>query len=320
MSEADVAVQPENRLDTIDQFRGCAIVLMALTHFLSQVVWTPSWLKNTKGFGFTPPDLIAPMFIFAIGLTYRLSFNRRSEREGNWPTYIHFLRRSLALIGLGFLITPEQTHWGLFQMLGAAVFVTLLVIRFPIWARLAIGAALQIGYQILLDNLRGYIGYQSIGSGFLWSLSWSAMLILATVLADLYRSPHYGQRICLGAAGLALVLGILLSFWIPVSMVWGTSSYVLIGGGGSGILFVCFNWLSTRLRLRLPWLSAWGQNPLVLYVLHYYLWIVAFLLPRVPAWHLEAPVWQIGLQAVAFIGVLSGVALFLQRRRWIISM
>jgi len=313
-------MQPENRLDTIDQFRGCAIILMALTHFLSRVVWIPAWLKNTKEFGFTPPDLIAAMFIFAIGLTYGLSFNRRLQRDGNWPTCVHFLRRSLALIGLGFLITPEETHWGLFQMLGVAVFIALLVIRFPIWVRLIAGAALQIGYQLVLDTARGSIGYQSIGNGVLWSLSWSAMLILATVLADLFHNPRYGRRACLWGAGLALALGILLSFWIPVSLTWGTSSYVLIGLGGSGILFVGFDWLSTRLRLRLPWLSAWGQNPLVLYVLHYYLWILVFLLPRVPAWHRQAPVWQVGLQAVIFIGVLSGVALFLQRRQWIVSM
>ena len=313
-------MKAENRLDTIDQFRGCAVILMALTHFLSRVVWIPAWLKNTKEFGFTPPDLIAPMFIFAIGLTYGLSFNRRLQRDGNWPTCVHFLRRSLALIGLGFLITPEQTHWELFQTLGVAVFVTLLVIRFPTWIRLGAGVALQIGYQILLDTARGSVGYQSIGSGILWSLSRSAMLILATVLADLFHNPRYGRRACLGGASLVLAVGILLSFWIPVSMVWGTSSYVLIGLGGSGILFVCFDGLSTRLRLRLPWLSAWGQNPLVLYVLHYYLWILVFLLPRVPAWHRQAPVWQVGLQAVIFIGALSGVALLLQRRRWIVSM
>jgi predicted acyltransferase len=310
----------ENRLDTIDQFRGCAIILMALTHFLSRVVWIPAWLKNTKEFGFTPPDLIAAMFIFAIGLTYGLSFNRRLQRDGNWPTCVHFLRRSLALIGVGFLITPEETHWGLFQMLGVAVFITLWVIRFPIWVRLIAGAALQIGYQIVLDTAHGSISYQTIGSGFLWSLSWSAMLILATVLADLFHDPRYGRRACLGGASLALALGILVSFWIPVSLVWGTSSYILIALGGSGILFICFDWLSTRLRLRWRWLSAWGQNPLVLYVLHYYLWIEVFLRPRVPAWHQQAPLWQVGLQAVAFIGVLSGVALFLQRRQWIVSM
>ena len=313
-------MNPENRLDTIDQFRGGAVILMALTHFLRGVAWVPSWLDNTIGYGFTPPDLIAPMFIFAIGLTYGLSFRRRIRRDGLWPTRVHFIRRSLALIGLGFLITPEPHNWGLFQTLGVAVFLTLLVIRLPGWVRLVAGAALQIGYQLLLDFSRGSIGYETVGSGMLWSLSWSAMLILATVLADLFHEPRYGRKACLGGAGLALALGFLVSFWIPVSEVWGTSSYVLIGLGGSGILFVCFDWLSTRLRLRLPWLSAWGRNPLVLYVLHYYLWVVVFLMPRAPAWHQQAPVWLISLQAVAFIGVLTGVAWFLQRRQWFVSM
>ena len=313
-------MNPENRLDTIDQFRGGAVILMALTHFLMGVAWIPSWLKNTNGYGFAPPDLIASMFIFTIGLTYGLSFRRRIQRDGFWPTQVHFIRRSLALIGLGFLITPEPHNWGLFQTLGVAVFVTLLVIRLPGWIRLVAGAALQIGYQLLLDFSRGSIGFETVGSGILWSLSWSAMLILATVLADLFHNPRYGRKACLGGAGLALALGLLVSLWIPVSEVWGTSSYVLIGLGGSAILFICFDWLSTRLRLRLPWLSAWGLNPLVLYVLHYYLWVLVFLMPKTPAWHQQAPVWLIGLQAVAFIGVLTGIAWFLQRRQWFISM
>lgn len=309
-----------NRIDTIDQFRGIAIILMALTHFLKGIIWIPSWLKNTMNYGFTAPDLIAPMFIFTIGLTYGLSYHRRLQRDGRWPTQVHFIRRSLALIGLGFLITPEPQNWELFQSLGIAVWITLLVIRFPTWVRLAAGVVLLVGYQLLLSFSPGSISYATVGSGILWSLNRSAMLVLATVLADLFHDQRYGRKACLAGAALALAVGLLATFWIPVSPVWGTSSYVLIGLGGSGILFASYDWLSTRLRLRLVWLSAWGQNPLVLYVLHYYLWVVVFLWPRTPLWYREAPAWQLSLQALAFFGLLTGVAWFLQRRKWFISM
>lgn len=43
--------------------------------------------------------------VFAIGLTYGLSFRHRYNRYGAWKTYKHFNFRYLALIGLGFLIT-----------------------------------------------------------------------------------------------------------------------------------------------------------------------------------------------------------------------
>jgi len=83
--------------------------------------------------------------------------------------------------------------------------VTLLIIRLPGWVRLVAGAALQIGYQLLLDFSRGSIGYETVGSGILWSLSWSAMLILATVLADLFHEPRYGRKACLEEPALRLL-------------------------------------------------------------------------------------------------------------------
>ncbi len=65
------------RLAAIDQFRGFAIFLMVLADFLGDVERVPAWLKHAPDIGYTLIDLIAPMFIFAIGLTFGISFRRR---------------------------------------------------------------------------------------------------------------------------------------------------------------------------------------------------------------------------------------------------
>lgn len=309
------------RLDAIDHFRGFAILLMVLADYLSRIQRVPPWLKHAAGgYGLTVVDLIGAMFILAIGLTFRPSWQRRLDQDGTGKTTLHFIRRSLALIGIGFL-TPPGFSWGLLQAIGGACLITLLVIQLPSLARLAAGGVLLIGYQLLADLvfLRRVTGTSS------WceiegTLGWAAMLILCTVLADWFYRQARGQRyFLLGSLGI-LGLGIGLSFWIEVSQYFVSASYVLISLGACGIIFLGFHLLTEKLELRMPLLTSWGKNPLVLYLLHYWIWIYAFLYPDSRTWHFHAPIWMIVLQAGAFIGFLSMIAWYLDQRRWIVSL
>ena len=310
----------KGRLDAIDQFRGFAILMMVLADFLSRIQSVPAWLKHAPGVGLTVVDLIAPMFILAIGLVYRPSLQRRLLRDGRRQTVFHFIRRFLALIGIGTL-TPPGFSWGLFQTIGGAGLISLLVIGLPSLVRLIIGVVVLGGYQVLLDNIwmRRLTPYSS------WCeiegvISWAMMLVLASVLADLYYDRPRGRRIFVLGILASLGMGILLSKWVEVSQYYVSASYVLIGLGASGVLFAGFHVLTERLRVRLPMLIAWGKNPLVMYLLHYWIWVFVFLGPQKSGWYIEAPVWLIVLQAGGFVGVLSLVAWFLDRRGWIVSL
>ena len=310
----------EGRRDAIDQFRGFAILMMVLADYLSRIQSVPAWLKHAPGVGLTVVDLIAPMFIFAIGLVYRPSLQRRLLRDGRRQTVFHFIRRFLALIGIGTL-TPPGFSWGLFQTIGGAGLISLLVIGLPSLVRLIIGVVVLGGYQVLSDNIwmRGLTPYSS------WCeiegvISWAMMLVLASVLADLYYDRPRGRRIYVLGILASLGLGIVLSKWVDVSQYYVSASYVLIGLGASGVLFAGFHVLTERLRVRLPMLIAWGKNPLVMYLLHYWIWVFVFLGPQTSGWHIEAPAWLVVLQAGGFVGVLSLVAWFLDRRGWIVSL
>jgi hypothetical protein len=118
----------------------------------------------------------------------------------------------------------------------------------------------------------------------------------------------------------SLGLGIVLSKRVDVSLYYVSASYVLISLGVSGLLFAGFHVLTEKLQVRLPMLIAWGKNPLVMYLLHYWIWVFVFLKPQANGWHFEAPVWLIVMQASGFVGVLSLAAWFLDRRGWIISL
>ena len=128
----------ENRLDSIDAFRGLAIAGMVIANFIAGVEWVPAWLKHAPDAGFTIIDLVAPMFVFAIGLTYVPSAKRRLAREGAWKMTQHFVTRFFAILGIGALLSAgeialevdgQTINWGVLQAIGVAGLVTLTFIR-----------------------------------------------------------------------------------------------------------------------------------------------------------------------------------------------
>jgi len=314
-------MNPKDRLYTIDQYRGFAILFMVLADYLSRIERVPTWLKHASGgVGLTVVDLIAPMFILSIGLTFRPSFTRRREQDGRWQTILHFIRRFLALIGIG-VLTPWGYSWGLFQTIGGAGLITLLIIQLPSLARLAVGGALLGGYQILLDTIwMGRVTGTSSWCEIEGTLGWAAMLILASVFADWFYSHPQGRRNSLFGSLAFLGLGLGLSNWIEISQYFVSANYVLISIGASGLIFLGFHLLTEKLNVHWPLLIAWGKNPLILYLLHYWIWIYAFIAPLSRTWYLQAPVWLIVLQASGFVGLLSVVAWFMDRRGWIVSL
>jgi len=121
-------MEKTNRLVSIDQFRGFAIILMVLANFMGGINSVPPWLKHAHDIGLTMIDLIAPFFIFAIGLTYAGSFQRRVTRFGLGKAIEHFVRRWLTLFGIGALMVaaeiviydPAESNWGMLQAIGVA--------------------------------------------------------------------------------------------------------------------------------------------------------------------------------------------------------
>ena len=317
-----------SRLAAIDQFRGFAIFLMVLADFLGDVEQAPAWLKHAPDVGYTLIDLIAPMFIFAIGITFGISFRRRLARDGARRAYEHFITRNLALIGLGALLTmggnltgiyETTVPWGLLQAIGAAGLLTLPVIRLRAGWRWVIGLALLAFYQFMLD--RAWLDQVStaVHNGPWGALCWGALLIMATALADLFFGEDRGRRAYPWVVLLVTAAGLALAFLIPVSKNRASASYILLSLGLSALVFYGFHLLTTRLGFRSQVLSDWGMNPMILYLLHGVL-IGVFLLPPAPGLYVEAPLWLAALEAAAILGVLSLIARYLRIRGWFFTL
>jgi predicted acyltransferase len=317
-----------SRLESIDEFRGFAILLMAIINFLARAENVPFWLKHTPDIGFTVADIVAPMFIFAIGLTFGESFRKRVDRDGEGKTYIHFFTRYMAIAGIGFFLTimgniskiyQEPSNWGLLQAIGTSGLITLIFIRFSTKIRLITGIILLALYQFMLDIFWLENVLSSSHGGVQGSISWGAMLILSTVLADVYHSKKTDRKSFILYSIALLLIGLLIIYFVPVSKNRVSFSYTLISVGLSAILFELFDLAIEKYHILVHVFSVWGKNPLLLYVLHIFL-LGVFVIPPYLWWYTKAPIYLLGVELVALIGILSWIGIYLDTKRWYFSL
>jgi predicted acyltransferase len=306
----------EPRILSIDRLRGVLVVLMVGGDYLAGVEVVPAFLKHAPDIGLTIADTVAPAFVFVIGLNYGPSFARR-VRQGTGRAYRHFLVRYLALIGIGAVIAAgatafagQPTDWGVLQAIGVAGLVCLGFIRLPAWARFAAGLLMLCGYQVLLDAVMLPAVLHSVQGGLFGSLSWGALLLLSTAVADVWRAGLRPYGICCAALVVAAAIA---GLFVPVSKVRVSLSFVLITLAMSALVFLAFD-LASRVVARRPgFFCWWGENALALYVLH--LLILAFaVLPPIAWWYVGAPMWLAATQLTVILVVLSTIAWWAHRR------
>ena len=307
----------DGRSLAIDRYRGALVWLMVAGNFLGGVAAVPAFLKHAPDIGLTVADLVAPCFVFAIGLTMGASFARRRREHGLSAAIRHFLLRDLGLIGIGAILSAggtalgQPSTWGVLQALGQAGLIALLVIGLPTWARFAIGAALLVGYQLALDawTLPAVLG--TVHGGIVGGVAWGALLICSTALADLWRRGPGALALGSGAVALVALCSLLL---VPVSKSRVSLSYVLVTLAIAAIAFLLTDLGGRAVPRRPGYLAWWGENPLALYLAHL-LVLALVVLPPVDWWTAGAPLWLAALQLAAIMTLLSLLAWRLHRRR-----
>ena len=294
----------------IDRFRGILVILMIIGDYMSGMRIVPDSLKHAPDVGLTVADLVALAFVFVIGLTYGQSFAARRASLGP-GVYRYFGLRYSSLIGIGAIIaaganmTGQPTDWGVLQAIGVAGLITLGVIRLPTWARFAIGAGLLVAYQLLLDQWMLPTVLQAVHGGLFGAISWAALLILSTAVADVWRRGMTAYVVC--CAVLAAAAAATSFFLVPLSKHRVSLSYVLITLAMSAVIYLGFELAARVVAARPGPVSWWGENALVLYVVHLLL-LGAVVTPPVDWWYVDAPWWLAVVQAVAILGLMTVVA------------
>jgi predicted acyltransferase len=314
---------PENismRDPAIDRFRGLAILAMAIVNYLEHIQAVPAWLKHAPDIGLTIADFVAPFFIFAIGLTCGESLRRRMGAEGLAKTARHFFVRAMTLVGIGALFSVGQVQygfgvgtipWGTLQAIGCAIALSFPFLFIPPVPRLLAAMVALAGYQWALQAFWISSVVTSSHGGIAGTLSWTCLLIIASVFGDLYAGRRHSRYWVIAAV--LLVAGVCLSFYFPISKHQMSCSYDLIVVSVAAILFGVIALTTAHLDTKPAFLRIWGRNPLGLYVIHLFL-LAAFLVPQELWWHAEAPLLQAAIQGSLFIAVLHVIAYSLFRK------
>lgn len=281
------------RVLSIDAFRGLTISAMVFVNTVGGFESIPAWSRHAVDFGLTYVDLVAPFFIFAIALTFGLSFRKHRASEGARETYLRVLRRYFALLGMGMVgsivATPTALlfNWGVLQAIGIAGVVTLLVIQVPRVPRALVAALLLVAYQLVLPLEISIAGtptsvsdlvFADVHGGLVGGVGWAGMMVMGTCVAEALERRQWRQFAILGAI-LAAAGACLHGIWLLAGQpgAWGiskervTMAYVLVSTGLAALVFygtwlVYDHWAVTGGTSR--FLQPQGRNAIFLYLLH----------------------------------------------------
>lgn len=270
--------KPNTRLQSVDSFRGFAIIAMILVNFIAYFEVTPAFLQHAKGATITFADLVAPFFLFALGMMYRKSVMRRLSKDSRAITYFHVVRRYSILLALGVfggsLAKMQFTlDWGILQAIGLAGIIALPFIELPSLFRALAVAVILLVYQFLILSTWGEQILVAEHGGPLAAISWATIILLATIAGDYLKPTALTETLkkVLLFSAICLAIGFALQTFVPISKANVSPSYVLIATGLSAFVYSSFLFLNDVVKVSVPFLQVLGRNALLIFLVHYVL-------------------------------------------------
>lgn len=294
------------RLLSLDILRGITVCGMILVNNAGgHVSYAP--LRHSAWNGLTPCDLVFPFFLFMVGISTYISL-RKFDFKPSQEVVKKIFRRTvlIILIGLGiewFCSACEGEFFpvntlripGVLQRIGLCYGIASLMViyirhKYLPW----IAGGLLVIYSILLlagngyacddTNILAIVDRSIFGEGHLYKKSpidpeglVSTLPAIAHTLIGfmcgklLLEKIPINQRIIklIAAAVGMLVVGYILSIWLPLNKrVWSTS-FVLVTCGWGALLLALLMYVIDVKNVNKGWtfFLVFGMNPLFLYVL-----------------------------------------------------
>ena len=262
---------------SIDQFRGFAIFGMIMVNYLNHFEAIPETFKHPH-YGMTFANTIAPFFLIAVGMGFRISFVNMVSRNGLRSAVVHAVKRYLILIFIGFVLYGPDIRVDIWDALVDIGFAGLLALPFILQSK-TVRTVAAISFLVIYQLLFVFAGYgawtmaRSIDGGPLGPLSWVSILLFGTILYDLLKensSRDFIRKTVIWGTVLT-VLGYLLSLLQPQE-VWQFSqrsmsmAYPILSSGIGFLTFLLFFIVNDLKKIELPHLTILGVNPLLLYI------------------------------------------------------
>ncbi len=271
-----------SRISSLDHYRGYAIAGMLAVNSLGEFSSMPEQFRHGSGY-MTFADLIAPLFMFVVGMGFRLSLQRRIELAGTRAAYVSALKRYGILICIGILLYDPAPGawtcwWDALVDIGFGAILALPFMMQRTAVRAVAGAVFWALYQSIFVFTRygAWTTERSIDGGPLGPLSWVPILLFGTIAYDLVATRD-SKRIfrgclawgfALSAAGVLLYLPLdgVKDYW-PFSQRSMEVSYPILATGFCFLTYLPFYYVNDVLQVNIPTMAVIGMNPLVIYII-----------------------------------------------------
>lgn len=257
-----------DRLTSLDAMRGFTIAAMILVNFPGNEEQVFAPLRHTVWNGLTPTDLIAPFFLFIVGISIVLAYSKRLELGSKGDLYKKTIIRSIKIFAVGIFLNllpdfnfSELRYTGTLPRI-ALVFLAcgFIYLNTSFKQQCWLGAAILVLYwlamtliptpglgQLMLEpgvNLAAWIDSKFL-PGRMWQGTWDPEGILSTfpsivsgitgLLAGqllLSKKTPSDKVIYFMLFGLmAAIAGYVWGLTFPVNENLWTSSFVLVSSG-----------------------------------------------------------------------------------------
>lgn len=151
----------QNRLLSLDVFRGITIAGMVLVN--NPGTWSAIYapLQHAEWHGSTPTDLIFPFFLFIVGIAIPLGLGKRVEQGITKDVYLKIFRRALLIFLLGLFLAAFPFFDfstlripGVLQRIAVCYLVASLIFIHTNWKQQTIiGVSLLFVYWILMTTI-----------------------------------------------------------------------------------------------------------------------------------------------------------------------
>ena len=267
-----------DRLVSLDAFRGFIMTMLAAHGFgLATLAADPNWgwlgrqFEHVRWEGLRFWDLIQPAFMFMVGLAMPFAFAARARREGTDAVWRHAAYRAVMLIVISNVIMSISAGRPYFQLInvlaqiGFTYFICYWLMKLPFRRQAAAAALILAGYTALFIAFPGSGGPYSMGDNvgervdeFVFGRSnpghWANINFIPSTVVTLlgvwcgylmlgkYSHARRMKILAAGAAGL-LVVGYVLSPFIPVIKRIHTTSFTFAALGWVLVMLLGFYWL-----------------------------------------------------------------------------
>ncbi|WP_342087910.1 acyltransferase family protein [Dyadobacter sp. OTU695] len=306
-----------SRLLSLDAMRGFTIAAMIMVNFPGHEDYVFPTLRHTKWNGLTFTDLIAPTFLFIVGVSIALAYSGKLDAP-KAPLYRKIIIRSLKIFAVGMFLNmlpdfnfSDLRYTGTLHRIAIVFFVCAILFLNTTWKQqLGITMTILVLYWLALTtiptpgsgkvmlepgiNLAAWVDQQYL-PGKMWQGNWDPEGILSTFpsiattitgmlagrLMLLPILPNEKSNFLLTAGFATAALGYFWNLIFPVNENLWTSSFVLVTSGFASMLLGALYFL-IDIRGRTMGITpgiVFGANAIAAYVLGDILALIFYLMP-----------------------------------------